>query len=260
MSRISQALLIILAFLLAACGHWGAAAQSPLHSAVLADDLPKVKTLLPKAPPGSADTELFYARSAPMAEFLISAGASVKARAHGNCTPLHFAAAIHADDVVQALLRHGADVNAVDDGKDTPLMLAVGPGGGDPDGGFENQGVDLSEAKRLAVTQTLLKAGAKVDLRDSGGATALHHATSAGDSSSAVVKALVAAGADVNARSTQGDTPLHNAAHSEDLETIRFLVQQGADVNVKEWQGKRPVDLIQGNGPEADEMRRLLSK
>ncbi len=238
--------------------HWGVAEQSPLYSAVLANDLASVKILLPKAPPGSQDEQLFYARSAPMAEFLISSGASVHARAHGNYTPLHFAAAMGFEDVVDVLLRHGADVNAAHDGKSTPLMLATGLGG-DPDEGFEIQGREMSPARHLAIVQKLLRAGAKVDMRNSGGMTALGCATEHG-SPLAIVKALVEAGADVNARSVDNITPLHGAALTGDLETVRYLVEHGANITVKEWQGKTPLDCVQGTGPDADEMRKLLTK
>jgi ankyrin repeat protein len=259
-------LLALAAFLLLAVGmfflwripHWGTATQSPLHSAVLADDLARAKALLPNAVPHSADDQLFYARSATMAEFLISSGASVNARAHGNYTPLHFAAAIAAEDVVAVLLRHGAEVNAIDDGKITPLMLAVGFGG-DPDEGLELQGLVMSEARQLAVIRLLLNAGAKVDMRDSGGMTALGRATS-GFNSKGVVPVLVEAGANVNAHSVDNITPLHGAAYHGDLATVRYLVEHGADITVKEWQGKTPLDCVQATGPDADEMRKLLTK
>ena len=238
--------------------HWGVAEQSPIHSAVLADDLTQAKALIPKAPAGSADAQLFYARSAAMAEFLIASGASSNARAHGNYTPLHFAAVYHLGDVVTVLLAHGADPNAVDDGKTTPLMLAVGFGG-DPDAGFENNGIKMSEARQLTVIRMLLAAGAKVDMRDSGGMTALCRATTRFNAKE-VVPVLVEAGSDVNARSVGKETPLHGAAFCGDLQTVRYLVEHGADVTVKEWQGKTPRDCVQGTGPDADEMRRLLTK
>jgi len=238
--------------------HWGAAEQSPLHSAVLADNLARVKTLLPKAPAGAADEQLFYARSSAMAELLLSSGASVNARAHGSSTPLHFAAALGVEEVVAVLLRHGAEVNAVDDGKRTPLMSAV-TFGMDPDLGFESAGFEKTEARRLAVTQLLLKSGARVDQRDSGGTTALGHATTAGHSKE-ITELLVNAGADVNSRSVDNITPLHGAAFSRDLQTIRFLVEHGADVTIKDWQGKRPIDFIEGTNPEAEEIRKLFTK
>ena len=238
--------------------HWGTAAQSPLHSAVLADDLALARTLLPKAPPGSADEQLFYPRSATMAEFLISSGASVHARAHGNYTPLHFAAAMGFEEVVDVMLRHGADVNAQDDGKNTPLMLATGLGG-DPDEGFEIQGREMSPPRHLAIVQKLLRAGAKVDMRDSGGMTALGWAAEHG-SPIMIVKALVDAGADVNAHSVDNITPLHGAVFTGDLEMVRYLLEHGADITVKEWQGKTPFDCVQGTGPDADAMRKLLTK
>jgi len=238
--------------------HWGTARQSPLHSAVLADDLPTVKSLLPKAPSGSASQQLFYARSAAMAELLIASGASVHARAHGNYTPLHFAAAIGATDVMQVLLKHGADPNVINDGKVTPLMLGVGFGG-DPDEGFEVKGVLKTDAQRLAACSLLINAGAKVDVPDSGGETALGYA--AGQSGSVeIIKSLVMAGANVNSHTTDNVTPLHSAARAGDYDTIRYLLQHGADPTVKEWQGKRPVDCLQATGPDADKIRELLSK
>jgi len=136
-------------------------------------------------------------------------------------------------------------------------MLAVGNGPGDPDEGFETHGFEKTDARRLASTMLILKAGATVDLRDSGGMTALGRAAQ-GWHSKEVVHALVEAGADVNVRSVDNITPLHLAAFSGDLATVRFLVEHGADITAKEWQGKLPIDAVQGTGSDADEMRKLL--
>lgn len=94
------------------------------------------------------------------------------------------AAADGRTDVVEAMLIDGQDVNAVNEGKMTALMRS-----------HEKSTVD-----------SLLKAGADVNLHDKAGFTALIWAAAFRDNG--IVLKLIAAGADVNAKTLDGKTAM----------------------------------------------------
>jgi ankyrin repeat protein len=101
--------------------------------------------------------------------------------------------------------------------------------GGNPDD-EENSISALTLAcvqKREDLVAELLRYGAKVDSRDSDGATVLHTAASVG--SCAIVQLLLERGANKEARTLEGQTPLMRASHSGDEETVRLLCHGGAN-------------------------------
>ena len=195
---------------------------------------------------------------ADVVQYLIAKGADVQAKGNG-LTPLLAAFAWGSlrlgppgdkAKTIRILLENGADVNVQDEswlktGR-TPLMYAVLQGD-------------------AALVQTFLAKGARLDLKNKDGDTALSLAKKDGleyiaqllekpasgrssqpsDLSShplfkAVkegrldnVKALIAKGADVNLRAASGSTPLMYAADGNKLEIVRLLLKSGADVNAK---------------------------
>lgn len=128
-------------------------------------------------------------------------------------TPLH--RAVHRNDVkaTEALVRSGADVNAVNRYGVPPLSLAATNG-------------------NAAVLELLLKAGANPNATQSEGETALMTAARTGVP--AAVKTLLKYGADVNAKeSWRGQTALMWAAAEGHAETIDLLLEAGAQVNAR---------------------------
>jgi ankyrin repeat protein len=138
---------------------------------------------------------------------LLIASTDVHARDENGNTALHFAALRENADVVEALLKRGADVHVVNVAKATPLHYGCG-----------------SER----IVRALLAHGAKPNVVSTAGVTPLlgaaMHAKSA-----AVVRLLVGAGADVNAI-IEGEkiTVLAQAAFGGDLDSVRFLLEKGA--------------------------------
>jgi ankyrin repeat protein len=117
-------------------------------------------------------------------------------------------------EVVRALLKAGADVNAAEGDGTTALHWAARSGDAD-------------------LVQMLVSAGANVRATTRLGAyTPLMMAAQAGHS--AAVAALLAGGADVEARTTTGTTPLMFAAQSGDTRTATMLVEGGARVDARE--------------------------
>ena len=153
----------------------------------------------------------------------IGSGTIAAQRATGNVassavepdgtTPLH--RAVHRNDVkaADALIRAGADVNAVNRYGVPPLSLAATNG-------------------NAALLELLLKAGANPDAAQSEGETALMTASRTGVP--AAVRTLLAHGADVNAKeSWRGQSALMWAAAEGHADTIELLLEAGAQINAR---------------------------
>lgn len=125
-------------------------------------------------------------------------------------------------ELVRALVRDGADVNAAQaDGMTALHWAAVN-----------------DDATTM---QVLLYAGANREPSTRlGSYTPLHLASRSGHAD--VVRLLVEAGSDVNALTATGVAPLHFAAEAGDAEAIEFLVAHGADVNARDtYAGRTPL-------------------
>ena len=132
----------------------------------------------------------------------LAAGADPNARNDDKETPLHWAARRENPAAVEALLAGGADPNARDDNKYTPLHWAA-------------------RNKNLAVLEALLAGGADLMARSHNKYTPLHWA--AMNENPAAVEALLAGGADPNARDKWKNTPLDIAKMYNSLAAIEIL-------------------------------------
>ena len=150
------------------------------------------------------------------------AGADLNARDERKRTPLHWAASNNTNlEVLIVLLAAGAGVNAQDEWKSTPLYWAA-------------------RNKNPAVVEALLAAGANPNTRDWAGYTPLHWA--AVRENPAVVEALLAAGVDPNARDKKKNTPLHQAAQfNENLAVVEALLAAGANPNARDEDKNTPL-------------------
>jgi ankyrin repeat protein len=175
--------------------------------------------------------------------------------------------AVKAGDLpeVRRLVEEGADVNACDDYRVTPLLWALFHRHAEVAAYLVEEGADVNYQEfpeghplMFAVEQpemlpALLSAGADVNLHlPHGGETALHAAAIANAAESA--RALILAGADVNARVNSdagthllgggaklwGETPLHFAAAYADRELIEHLLSAGADATNTNDHGEVP--------------------
>uniref|UniRef100_A0A8C8SUI2 [histone H3]-lysine(9) N-methyltransferase n=1 Tax=Pelusios castaneus TaxID=367368 RepID=A0A8C8SUI2_9SAUR len=125
-------------------------------------------------------------------------------------TPLHAAAQKGHLEICHVLLQAGANINAVDKMRRTPLMEAV----------VSNQ---------VETARYIVRRGGCVYSKD--GSTCLHHAAKCGNL--AMVSLLLATGqVDVNAQDNGGWTPIIWAAEHKHIEVIRLLLTRGADVTL----------------------------
>jgi len=111
---------------------------------------------------------------------------------------------------------------------------------------------------KVDAVNTLLEAGAKVDLKESwNGQTALMWAAAAGHGP--VVKALIDKGANIRGTSNSGMTPLMFAVRKGSVDAVRVLLDAGAEVNGKRPDGATPLLVAIINGHE-DLVDLLLDK
>ena len=119
---------------------------------------------------------------------------------------------------IRALLQQRVDVNAPEPDGATALHWAV-------------------RADDLETAEMLVRAGAKVDIRNRYGVTPLQLASANG--SDAMVEMLLKNGADANTLLFEGETVLMVAARAGKPEAVKALLDHGANVNAKEsWRGQ----------------------
>jgi len=192
--------------------------EDKLYSAIRANDLPQMKTLL-------------------------DAGVSANSEGSDGVTPLMVAAEIGSLDAMKTLIDRRADVNAKNTFGSTALMLSVT----DPKKVrlLLDHGADVNIASRSGrtaliiasfanpsaeVVRMLLAKGANVAVMDQRKVTPLNAATFGNDT--ATVRLLLDAAADVNTADTFiGLTPLINASGNRNLEAVKLLLAKGANVN-----------------------------
>jgi ankyrin repeat protein len=120
-------------------------------------------------------------------------------------------------EIVRALLDSGADANATDDTRTTPLFFGVVSG--------NTQVVDL-----------LFKHGAKINQTDPIGTPLL--LTSASQGRIEMMQYLLSHGADVKERNALGETALiHTVRYARTPDAVKFLLDHHIDVNAKDKAG-----------------------
>ncbi|KAI9565330.1 Transient receptor potential channel pyrexia [Daphnia sinensis] len=221
-------------------------------------------------------------------QVLLKHGADVKAADSRGITPLHLAAGIGCENMVQQLIVAGANVNVQDyarengGGQETPLhRAAVGGhlealrqlihGGAQVDIGEARGRTPLHYAAQRGAAgciQALLDYQADPNLCDKAGATALlllgggylikGHRRVSGYSES--VEILIRGGAKVNVKDPNtGVTPLHQAVTLGRLESTKLLLASGADLTAQDSEGGTPFHSCALKG-QASTLKYLLSQ
>ena len=169
-------------------------------------------------------------------------------------TPLHVAAEAGRGDIVELLVRWGADPNAKSPlgtpldfaicARRTPVLRMLLEAGATPGDGTIRGVPPLGRTQDLAAL--LLDLGAKVDRRDTQGRTSLHWAALTGEKQ--YLEFLLEKGADINAPDGEGDTPLHVAARHGREDIAALLLTHGADVSARNRKGQTPLMLAEEKG------------
>ncbi len=179
-------------------------------------------TVEDEAPPKPIDPKLarFIAAvrsndSAAVKRLLAESPDLVKGADAAGSTPLHHAAGFGNLAMMKLLLDKGADANAANRRKSTPLFWAI------PD-----------EAK----LRLLIDRGASVNARTVDGLTPVYLASSM-ESGAPILAWLLEKGANPETRTLAGRTPLMAGSRDANLEVMRLLIRSKVDVNAKSEAG-----------------------
>jgi len=146
------------------------------------------------------------------AELLLKAGADANAANDFRVTPLSEACINGSAALVRLLLKSGANPNTAIATGETPLMTCAKTGA-------------------LDAVRLLIEYGAAVNAKEPAqNQTALMWA--AAERHTDVVKAFIEAHADLKAFTKQGFTAIHFAARVGDLESVKALLAAGVDINI----------------------------
>jgi ankyrin repeat protein len=195
---------------------------------------------LAQVPPGAADIAAYRGLHAAAAkgdaagiETLVKAGAALEARDGGGRTPLHVAVHLKQADAARALLRLGADANALDAQAYDIVTIA-------------------SVADDVAMLKLSLEGGCKAtNITSPYYGTALIAAAHLGHDE--VVRMLIAARAPLDHVNNLGWTGLIESivlgnGGERHTATLKALVEAGANVNIADRSGATPLTLAKGRG------------
>ena len=189
-----------------------------------------------EAPPKPVDPRLATLMAAVRSEsrvtvepLVVANPELVQATDPAGSTLLHHAAGFGAVDTLTLLLDAGADVNAGNKRRSTPLYWAI---------------------TDLAKVRLLLARGADVNIKQVEGRTPVYQAASLGNGN-AVLGLLLASGADPNIAMANGRTPLMAASRRGGVEAMHLLIDAKAEVDAKNGRGETALTLAAGKGNPA---------
>lgn len=193
--------------------------DTPLHIAVVQGELPIVHKLI---------------------QLLLLARRGLDIYNNLRQTPLHLAVITKQANMVNILLRAGADPAVLDRHGQTALHLCC-----------EYQLLDC-----LSVLLSCSPSSPCLEVRNFEGLTPLHLAVLQGCQD--LTKMLLDAGADINAMDIKsGQSPLMHAVESNHADMVHFLIENGCDVNSQSYSGNTALHIACGRG-QVDTVRLLL--
>ena len=181
-------------------------------------------------------------------QLLIENSTNIDLRNNSGRTALHEASQRGQPNIIQLILSHNAEVDALDSGGSTPLYLAI------PEWRATASKPYLGAP--CETVQLLLEHGAKINLQNHMGQTALHRASQHGHLD--IIRLILDHGADVDTLDSDGSTPLHLAINQRRLGTVQLLLKRGANVALRNENGQTALHRASGRG-QADIIQVLLN-
>ncbi|PPS20615.1 ankyrin repeat domain-containing protein [Brachyspira murdochii] len=151
-----------------------------------------------------------------------------------NASPLQYSIFKGNTNIINTLLKLGADINRKDSLGNNALMYAASYGSAE-------------------VIDTLLNYSSNsYRVVDIYGDTPLHNAALLGNTNT-LTALMNRTPININVQNIDGNTPLHLAVKNHNTNTYRFLLLKGADYTIKNYDGKTASDLLYGDGVESIE-------
>lgn len=152
----------------------------------------------------------------------------------GNASPLQYAIFKGNTNIINTLLKLGADINRKDSLGNNALMYAASYGSAE-------------------IVDTLLNYSSNAyRVVDMYGDTPLHNAAALGNTNT-LTALMNRTPININAQNIDGNTPLHLAVKNHNTNTYRFLLLKGADYTIRNYDGKTASNLLYGDGVESIE-------
>ncbi|XP_059195560.1 B-cell lymphoma 3 protein homolog [Centropristis striata] len=181
-----------------------------------------------------------YAIVCNLIQLLLLARRSLDVYNNLRQTPLHLAVITQQANMVEALLRDGADPAALDRNGQTALHLCC----------------EYDQCDCLSVVLSHSSASTCLEIRNYEGLSPLHLAVLRGHR--VLARMLLDAGADINAMDIKsGQSPLMHAVESNNADMVHFLIESGCDVNSQSYSGNTALHSACGRG-QVDTVRLLL--
>ncbi|WP_333023964.1 ankyrin repeat domain-containing protein [Wolbachia endosymbiont of Pentidionis agamae] len=148
-------------------------------------------------------------------------------------SPLHYAARNFPSsstpeylEIIELLLKKGADINAKNEGGNTSIYEAI-------------------KSNNFKIMERLFNKGAKIDLNNNSNQTLLHIAASNSfysydttNSGVKIMEFLLKHNLDINIKDEGGNTPMHYAIRSRNPRMIKILYDNNANITIKNNEGK----------------------
>jgi hypothetical protein len=165
----------------------------------------------------------------------------------GGVGPLFLATMYYDHETMEALIKHGAEVDLVNVFQMTPLMYTVGMSGTAPPSPMS----DAQTANAIKSVEILLNAGANINAQ-------IRHSRT----HTAVVMSFIAS------RDLEGRTALMGAADDGSAKIVQYLIDHGADLTAKDATNRTALDLsrepcpgpgLKGNQQQKQACERLMT-
>jgi ankyrin repeat protein len=172
-------------------------------------------------------------------EYLLKRGADVTIKTKGGYTALMMASRSRNKDIIELLLNYGSDVNTRDINDWTPLILASA----------YNSNPDI--------INLLLDRGADINARTDTGVTSLIAAVTLGFYN--IVQLLIERGANVNIITNTGNNALMAELYKiqPNINIVKLLLEHGININIKSNDGSTPL-IFAIKGKNIDIIKLLL--
>ena len=184
-------------------------------------------------------TPLFYAKDANVAQALIDNGADVKWRSNFGVTALHYLSGSFQKEVIDLVLKYGADINAKDSAGSTPLHEAA-----------------KSRDRDKAKVELLVAKGADVNIKNNAGFTPLDVALLSPDylqigcqECKDIAEFLLSHGSDYS---------IYDAAWLGDIEKVRELLVDRSILDKARYIYKEPILSAAAREGHSDVVQLLL--